>query len=285
MHAAIKTDAANHLKVTVEGSQISAFANGVLLARLEDDSFTTGQIGLIAETGAGSQPVKVAFDNLEIGQSAAQVTPTPLPTPTALYQDDFSDPQSGWPRSNNASSAKNYEDGGYIIQVKEESLAAWAIGSDETYTDFSAEVDASQTAGEDEGYFGFVFRYVDTDNFYYFLASSGGQYRVGKIVDNEWEAVDGTDWDTSSAIQTGAENHLKIVAIGSQIEAYANDVLLATLNDDSFAEGMVGLIGETGSGSQPIKADVPQLRGEPAPHAAHADPHAGAGGALPRRFR
>lgn len=57
----------NHISATCDGDILSLTVNDTLLSKIQDSSFSEGQIGLIAS--AYSDPgVKVLFDNLEIYQ-------------------------------------------------------------------------------------------------------------------------------------------------------------------------------------------------------------------------
>ena len=63
----IKTEGAtNHLKVVGFGAKFSFYVNGRHLTTVRDDAFDEGKVGLIAETVEGSNPIKVAFDNLRV---------------------------------------------------------------------------------------------------------------------------------------------------------------------------------------------------------------------------
>jgi hypothetical protein len=57
----------NHIQAVCQGDVLSLYVNDVLLSQIKDDSFTSGQIGLIA--GAyDTAGVKVLFDNLVVTQ-------------------------------------------------------------------------------------------------------------------------------------------------------------------------------------------------------------------------
>ena len=180
---------ANHLRVTCAGTQISVYANDRLLTSVEDDSFARGQIGLIAGTSSGSRPLKVIFSQITISEAGAAATLRPPAAPTVLYSDDFGDPDSGWPSKTDDYGVRDYEDGEYTIRLDEENRATWVLGPDTSFDDFTAEVDGRRTSGTDPAYYGLVFRYQDGSNFYYFVANSNGRYRIGKMVDDEWQPV------------------------------------------------------------------------------------------------
>jgi hypothetical protein len=84
--------------------------------------------------------------------SSPQPTLTPLPpTPTALtwkvrYQDDFSDPISGWPvMKADPDVTKEYADGGYLITMTKDNINTFTRNaSAEVLEDVRVEVDALQ---------------------------------------------------------------------------------------------------------------------------------------------
>jgi len=57
----------NHLRVVCQGNQLDIYINGSYIAKLNDDSFDSGYVGLIVESADKSEPdCQVAFDNLRI---------------------------------------------------------------------------------------------------------------------------------------------------------------------------------------------------------------------------
>ncbi len=57
----------NHIQAVCQGNRLSLIVNNTLLAEIQDDSYSDGQIGLIA--GAYDNPgVKILFDNIVVSQ-------------------------------------------------------------------------------------------------------------------------------------------------------------------------------------------------------------------------
>jgi hypothetical protein len=81
---------ANRLKVVVVGDSISLYVNDQHVNSLNDSSFQEGRVGLHA-TVHSETPVstQVYFDNLLVSG--------PEETSAVIFEDDFSDPSSGWP--------------------------------------------------------------------------------------------------------------------------------------------------------------------------------------------
>ncbi|MBX5451769.1 serine/threonine protein kinase [Thermogemmatispora sp.] len=81
---------------------------------------------------------------------------------------------------------------------------------------------------------------------YLFEVDSQGRYRIAKF--NGGLEQPFTDWTTAPALQagTGVQNTLQIIADGSSLSFYANNVYLTTINDSSYTEGNIGFLGVAG---------------------------------------
>jgi len=182
---------------------------------------------------------------LGIPTSGAFISPlsTPAPRSVVLYSDDFSDPESGWYEGSFGDREYRYEKGEYVMLVKKNDLAAWVVGPQERFTDFTLEADVRLVEGPEIAEMGLVFRLREEGNFYFFRVNGYGQYIVGKDVNGEWQEIAGMGLVTSPHIKTGgATNRLKVVCQGPQIALYVNDHYLTTVSDGSFSEGKIGLV-------------------------------------------
>jgi hypothetical protein len=85
--AAIRPDlASNQVDLSCAGTQLRLEVNGTLLAKIDDDSLSTGGIGLTVGTFDQSGEVAGAFDNLSVWKTeapAAQARPTARATAAA----------------------------------------------------------------------------------------------------------------------------------------------------------------------------------------------------------
>jgi TRAP-type C4-dicarboxylate transport system substrate-binding protein/tRNA A-37 threonylcarbamoyl transferase component Bud32 len=157
-----------------------------------------------------------------------------------FYEDDFSDPESGWARAINESGEWSYQDGEYHMTGKKYEWWVWDDNPNAgRFTDFEMEVDARLIDGPEESGYGLLFRFNDNSNYYLFAVFGNGQYAIRGYRDKMWFRIKD---DKSGFIDPhGKTNHLKVVCKGSQIEAYVNGYLLATVKDATFADGFVGL--------------------------------------------
>jgi hypothetical protein len=163
-----------------------------------------------------------------------------------LYEDDFSDPFGGWFRGSEEEYEMNYEDGEYHIKVNKYNWMYHDLNKRAgKFADFALEVDARVVSGRNDTGYALIFRAQDTDNTgYCFQVYGNGYYNIHKRVSGVRTTLH--DKTESAFIKEGSStNHLKVVCKGSQIVAYVNGYHLATVTDDTFTEGYVGLGGGT----------------------------------------
>lgn len=200
--------------------------------------------------------------------------------PVPLYQDDFSDPASGWllwplpapiPQPFSLPFSAQYEEGRYVITVGRswtyvpavllnteipplqllglltQVLGCWCgevrplLSPTAFARDFRARVRARQAAGP-PGEYGLIFRFqgIWEDRFYRFTVSTDGAYQLAKRMNRSWEVL--IPWTTSPALKRNEEwNLLEVEAVGSEIRLFANGELLATVREETFLEGYVAL--------------------------------------------
>jgi hypothetical protein len=159
-----------------------------------------------------------------------------------LFQDDFSDPSSGWNRVTTTKGQTDYADGVYRIFVNEPNLDIWSKpGRD--FKDVRIEVDALKVGGERDNRFGIICRAVAVDSFYTFIVSSDGYYGIGKINGQDYHLIGMDALQPSKAIRLGsALNSLRADCIADRLTLYVNGEKLVEVRDDEYASGDVGLI-------------------------------------------
>ncbi len=162
---------------------------------------------------------------------------------TVLFQDDFSNPKSGWDTMHEDDAVIEYTDGHYRIWLNYPHTNIWA-NPGLKFTDTRIEVDATKVGGPDNNAFGIICRYQDADHFYFFLISSDGYYGIGKANgEKQVLLTDDGNMKYDGAIHKGhATNHIRADCVGQTLALYANGQRLAVVEDPDYTEGDVGLI-------------------------------------------
>lgn len=172
--------------------------------------------------------------------------------PGVIFQDDFSNPNSGWDTHSGADLTTNYDDGRYLIAVEEPLVDVWAQPGLEL-TDVTIDVDASYAAGPINNEFGVMCRYTrggdGKHSFYFFFVSTDGYYAMGKVVKDVRAVLnpaDGSFQPAGAVVQTlELPNHLSAVCQGSHFSLTVNGTLLGEFDDDELPRGDVGLLAGT----------------------------------------
>ncbi len=162
-----------------------------------------------------------------------------------LFQDDFSNPSSGWDQFNQPEGITDYADGIYRIYVNAAQVDYWA-NPGLNFTDVVVSVDATKIAGPEDNDFGVICRYKDEKNFYFFLASSDGLYGIGRMFEGLQELLGEEQLLPTDAIKQGnSSNTLEAACVGSQLTLTINGKTVGSVEDTSFTAGDVGLIAGT----------------------------------------
>jgi len=159
-----------------------------------------------------------------------------------VYQDDFEDLSTGWDVEETESATRAYVDGIYEIQVNDDWSTNWSmVPGAKDFLDFSAEVDVRVLEGTGE--FGFLFRYVERDNFYFFAFHTDGYYRLLMHKAGSWQML--VDWTSCEDFKAGVANHLKLIAEGETFSLLLNGGLLTEVIDATFRGGQIALCAGT----------------------------------------
>jgi hypothetical protein len=179
-------------------------------------------------------------------------TPTVTPTWTATTPPEpqfklvFHDTFSGgfWPdRDINGQAIFHYTQGGYTVQnlVVKDMVYAVRRQLDLEFVNLRIEVRASRIQGNIDGFYGVTCRFADGQNYYAFVVGSDGWYAIGKKVVNAltWMA----SGKNTSAIHTGnAPNTIRADCLGNKLTLWANGIMVAEAEDDTFSAGSVGVL-------------------------------------------
>ena len=150
-----------------------------------------------------------------------------------LFQDDFSNPASGWPILDTGNVLYEYRNGEYRILLRN---ADWwgAVMGDPSVATYIVAVDVRNVTGT-YGSYGLIFGLGnDFSQFFTFEIDPEGYYIIRRYDTGNWTTL---HVGHSGSINPGtAINRLKVERNGYDIAVYANEQLLATVSDNLFPD-------------------------------------------------
>ena len=240
-------DATNRIRAVCVGDRLALYVNGELLAETTGTTYTSGDISLMAAT-LEPEMTEVHFDNLVVtGPQGGEAQPPPPAGGNVLFQDDFSNPNSGWEVGDYVEGSEGYVNGSYFVRGEEDGTIVWGVAS-QAFDDFVLDVDTTQVeapANDNNGY-GIIARVQPgpEGDGYAFYISGDGYYTIQKIVGGSYDPL--VDWTSSPVINQGnASNHLHIVCDGPNLSFTVNGQLLAETTDSSYTSGDIALAAGT----------------------------------------
>jgi hypothetical protein len=172
-------------------------------------------------------------------------TPAPAGETGVLFQDDFSDPGSGWDQVTFETGVTDYADGVYRIYVNEASVDYWA-NPGRNYTDVRVEVEVTKVGGSDDNDMGIICRYQDADNFYFAVISSDGFAGIVKAEGGGQTPISSEALEASDAVRKGdTTNTIRFDCVGDSLTLLVNGTQVATATDAEWSKGDVGLVAGT----------------------------------------
>jgi hypothetical protein len=168
---------------------------------------------------------------------------------SVLWEDDFSDPASGWSTGSFPSGEVRYEGGELRIRnYTAADLTTYSL-PDLRFSDLVMEVESRLVDGSQDNWHFHVCRWVDLENFYLFGYSADGYYiALATIGGQQITHVPST---SSQAIRqgVGAVNVVRVECVGDQLRFWVNGELLVDIVDHSLTDGDIGL-GEASLGGE-----------------------------------
>jgi len=172
-------------------------------------------------------------------------SPADAKTGDVLFEDDFSNPQSGWDTWSDRGSLVIYQDGGLRIFIDQPEFDYWSRPG-LRYADVRLEVEALKLAGPDNNDFGLICRYLDHDNYYAFLTSSDGYAGIVKVIEGNFTVLNGGNLAYNDAVHRGmAITLLRADCIGQELTFTINGQTALAVQDSDLSTGEIGLIAGT----------------------------------------
>jgi hypothetical protein len=168
-----------------------------------------------------------------------------------LFQDDFSNANSGWEVGDYSAGSVGYGNGYYFVKTTSKAVNMYGAAF-KSITDAVITVDAAEAGGPSNfntGY-GVICRLQTGDNAdmgYYFRISGDGYFSADVASGGSFTSLlTGEKWQQSSAINQGnATNHLEVTCNGSHLKFVVNGTTVFEGNDSTYASGDVALVGTT----------------------------------------
>ncbi len=175
----------------------------------------------------------------------------PPPAAGVLFQDDFSNPASGWDQHTSADVTTNYDNGQYLIAVQQPAVDVWAQpGLD--LTDVAVAVQAQYSAGPANNEYGVMCRYQrggdGKSSFYFFVISTDGYYALGKVSQDVRKIISpaqGSPQKTATIKPQAEANELSATCQGNHLALSVNGAAVGDFTDGEITHGDIGLMAGT----------------------------------------
>ncbi|MEN8240334.1 MAG: hypothetical protein ABFS17_00300 [Chloroflexota bacterium] len=175
----------------------------------------------------------------ELGSTLLEATP-PDASPI-LFQDDFSNAESGWERSAQGG-RKDYYSGTYHINILSANMFSWSVAQ-QSMGDVVVAADAAYTGSAELAEMGVICRMQNSSDFYFFSIRSDGAYAIFKMYQGSEFFLGMDGYQFSPAINSGLNtNHIEARCVGDQLSLSVNGTQLAVVQDSSYQVGDLGLI-------------------------------------------
>jgi len=209
-----------------------------------------------------------ATATLPASPPAASPTPAPSSTPTVeshsngiaatgenqhvegeLYQDDFTDPESGWSKS---LAFDNYfigyhEPTYYHVEVHAPNDRALAALPKQTFTDFTLEskvfTEPNNTAPEGGFRYGLIFRRTGGQYYAFTISPRDKTWQLLKVAPSGTQELKSGEQASIQGLQ--ASDTLRVDVKGTAFYLWINDKMIAQASDADYSSGEVGFLVET----------------------------------------
>jgi hypothetical protein len=181
--------------------------------------------------------------------STTSIAESLVPSGGVLYQDYFGSDNSGWGAVETKAGTAGYIDGAYHVVLNQPNVNVWSHPGKQLST-VRVEVSVMPASGPNANRMGLVCRLKDDENFYFFVVSADGYFGIGKVKAGQANLLNGSEMEQNNAILTGNQiNRVRADCIGNVLSLYVNNLPVATVKDDEFTGGDVGIL--AGSFNQP----------------------------------
>ena len=158
------------------------------------------------------------------------------------------------PATESPSYSGRYEKGSYALELRKDSCFAWeTVAGTGDFADVVVEAELELGPTNGHSAIGLLFRRVDDENFYSFIISTRGNFRIDVLFNKhplrlvDWTRVPAPD-DEQGA-ENGAARRVKIVAHGARFSFHIDDEWVAELEDEMLPAGGIGFAAQNFAGA------------------------------------
>jgi hypothetical protein len=239
---AIVPRALNRLAVLAQGDTFTFFVNGKYVGQAQDDTLARGKVGA-AVWMLGPGGCEVEFDNFQVrvppasaeSQGKEILTDWTAANPHGWTTGDFA--------AGDATGSREIVDTKYRWEFAGASdMEAFAAPEMEPARDFDVSVDAQQLSGSQKTKYGLWVRGKEPGDGYMFGITGFGAYSVSYYQDGDYNVL---SFPTpSDSVKPGEVNRLRVVGEGGHFTFYVNGDLVTEIDDETLAQGIVGVLAE-----------------------------------------
>ena len=167
------------------------------------------------------------------------------PAGTVLFEDNFDEDVNGWDVDGDDTSAREFRDGAYSIQVFNTVWFAWANPETEAFNNIHLQVTVSNAGGNDPA-FGVLCSYLNPDAFYFLGFGDDGFYGIARVEGSEFNLLtgDGSSWSQSDDIELFQDSYVLEADChdDGRLRLTVDGVLIAEAQDTVlYGAGSIGL--------------------------------------------
>jgi len=243
-------DKTDKLRVDANGSDFTFHINGQVVAEVSDSEYGSGEVGFYVENFDESLS-HIHYETLTI----RELEIAPEPEASKLYEDEFTDPSSGWPNEDVEGEPfrVGYHPPDFYHVEPRAANETTVVSEGQEFEDVTVKsvvfVDHTETENGDYRY-GLVVRRMAEEPFYAFTVSPrSGTWYVLKSSPSGLETLAEGSVDTlrgfaPAGFTPDKRDKLRVDAQGSTLAFHINDEPIVQVSDPDYASGEIGFFVE-----------------------------------------
>lgn len=197
------------------------------------------------------RPIKLAMPLVEAARrgevmihQGAEGQAQEAPSGTLITEEDFSNDDGLWDIGGSENGSVDFQDGELWFNVLSTNYYYWSgFNFNQDLSDAIFSVDARIQQATGVGDFGFLCRIQDSDNFYALEVSEDGYFSIWKLQNGETTYLH--EWEYSNEIPIGQPMTVVAACVGDKLVLGVNDKILIEQTDNTFEDGLIGLLAGT----------------------------------------